>query len=104
MPAVSKIEWEILNATADDWENLEAIYRMLQTALPAPDAPCLGEVADGIRGLVERGLLAARLADAPGPVPEDHDLSYVWHAWFQMTPAGRAAWSQAAESYLPQPR
>src|SRR5262245_24296750 len=104
MPSVSKIEWEILNATADDWENLEAIYHMLQTGLPAPEAPSLVAVADGIRGLVERDLLAARLADASALLSEGHDLSYVWHAWFQMTLAGRSAWSQAAENFLPQPR
>jgi hypothetical protein len=100
---VNKIEWEILNATADDWENLEGIYRMLQTSLPAAESPLLREVADGLRGLVERGLLSARLADASTPIAKEHDLSYVWNGWFTMTPLGREAWSQAAESYLSQP-
>lgn len=27
MPALDKIAWEILNATSDDWEDLEQIYQ-----------------------------------------------------------------------------
>jgi hypothetical protein len=100
MNNLSATEWEILNATADDWENLEQICSLLRAGVPAKPF-LLEDVADGVRKLVERGLLAARLPDSSGLLTDFHDLSYVWHAWFQMTPTGREAWSQLAPASAP---
>jgi hypothetical protein len=100
MNRLNATEWEVLNATADDWENLEQICSLLRAGGPGKPLP-LEAVADGIRNLVESGLLAARLPDADGLLTDFRDLSYVWRAWFQMTPAGREAWSQLAPAYTP---
>jgi hypothetical protein len=108
MTAIDTLEWEILDSTADDWENLQQIF--LAVGCDVPDAvpqekyglvytvkgfPRVGEVADGIVRLVEAGLLAAREEDGGAPVANLDDKSYVWRAWFAMTPAGRSAWESS---------
>ena len=106
MATAEKSEWEILNATADDWESLETIYRSLNASeIPGGNlvmgpvgqsGPLLEVVADGICKLVECGLLEARrLDDAGQPTANLEDRSYVWRAWFRMTPAGRERWSSS---------
>ncbi len=106
MAIVDKTAWEILNATADDWESLETIYRSLNLAeLPGggltlypigQSGHLLEEVADRLCALVEGGFLEARLLDVPGqPTATLEEQSYIWRAWFRMTPAGRAHWSRS---------
>ena len=51
--------------------------------------------------LVAAGLLAARWEESGDPVTDRDDLSYVWRAWFGMTPEGRRAWE--ASEYLVEP-
>jgi hypothetical protein len=105
---LDRTAWEVLDATADDVENLEQIYRLVCLEFsseeyerqafyyrPARGAPHLYEVADRIRSLVEGGLLTAVMGENGGPVRDLTDLSYVWRAWFTMTPAGRAAWESS---------
>jgi hypothetical protein len=109
MDALDKTAWEILNVTADDWENLEQIYRQICFGFspdgdgpgnagsgfyrPIPMAPLLGEVAERIRCLVEAGLLTVKV-DENDPLPQDPgDLSNVWRGWFSMTPEGRKIWA-----------
>ena len=82
MSALDKTAWEILNATADDCENLEQIYRQVCHELvetcdsqvkaihdyrPIKGAPLLSEDADRIRKLVERGLLAVVMDEGGRP-------------------------------------
>lgn len=100
MHSLDKIEWEILNATADDWENLEQIYRLIHAARPAKITPLLEEIADGIQALVRRGLLAARRGDDGKPVENLADLTYIWRAWFQMTPEGHATWAASEHAVV----
>jgi hypothetical protein len=116
MPELDKIAWEILNATADDWENLEQIYQMLcfdfsaenyaqseQGAYymrPAKVAPPLEEIADRIMDLVESGLLEVRTGGSGGSVPSRDDRTFVWRAWFSMTPLGRNAWASSEHANL----
>src|SRR5205085_6362783 len=76
MRAVSRTEWEVLNATADDWENLEQIYQAVRLWL-GPNGTGLRGVADAVRRLAEDGLLEARLEEGEGS-PDLRDLSYVW--------------------------
>lgn len=107
MHELDRTAFEVLDATADDCENLEQIYHLVCLEFssedyerkgfyyrPASGAPPLEEVANRIRGLVEAGLLKAVMDENGGPPPDLADLSYVWRAWFVMTPAGRAAWEQ----------
>lgn len=116
MHALDKTEWEILNATADDWENLEQIYQIVcfdfsaekyaeaekgaYYMRPAKGAPLLEEIADRICGLVGSGLLQLRQEDGDRSVLELSDRGYVWRAWFKMTPAGRNAWSSSEHANL----
>jgi hypothetical protein len=107
---IDRTAWAILNATADDAENLEQIYRQVSFELlpaapggssatycyrPVAGAPLLHEIAEGVRQLVGRGLLEVARDESDGPPPEAGDLSYVWRAWFRMTPAGRRVWESS---------
>lgn len=89
MESLNPAEWEVLNATADDPENLERIFRMLRDSSPSIT---LSEVADAVHTLVEKGLLAARGEAGGQPLPLTSNLGYVSRAWFAMTPRGREAW------------
>ena len=85
MQTLAKMDCEILNATADDWENLEQILAMIG-ACPGN----LQRTADSIRTLVESSLLDARLEDGTFVTPNSSDLTYVWRAWFHMpAPKGK---------------
>ena len=111
MQPLDRTAWEVLNATADDCENLEQIYRMVCLEFspedyerqgfcyrPARGAPLLEEVADCIRSLTQAGLLTAVMDQNGLPARDLADASYVWRAWFAMTPAGRAAWKSSEHS------
>ena len=105
MSALDPIDWEILNATADDCENLEQVYLSVCFEFVADESTgrhsyrrvrntlLLQEVADRIRGLVERGLLAAVMDEEGRPAPGLEAPGYVWKAWFAMTPEGRRLWA-----------
>jgi len=109
MQTLTQLDWEILNATADDWENLEQIYRSIcfdfsaelyehakEGAFylrPASKAPLLETLADRIVELVQAGLLEGHLDDQP--VVDQSDLRFVWRAWFRMSPEGRRTWSES---------
>jgi hypothetical protein len=110
MLPLDKTAWEVLNATADDWENLEQIYHLVCFEFssdnydnrgagayylrPARGAPSLEEIADCIRDLFTAGLLEARLDDEKA-TPDAKECSYVWRAWFRMTPQGRTLWASS---------
>ena len=113
MHALDRTSWEILDATADDCENLEQIYRLVCFEFSAEDyergayyyrpirgAPLLEEVADRLRTLVEAGLLTAVMDENGFPPRNLADLSYVWRAWFAMTPQGRSAWESSEYATL----
>ena len=106
MASIDKVDWEILNATADDWENLEQIYRAVCFEVcpeksgkagnenyllrPVRGAPTLEELADRIQKLVADNLLIPRFAENESPPGHHHE---VWRAWFLMSSHGRKAWS-----------
>lgn len=116
MHALDKTAWEILNATADDWENLEQIYHLISFDFspehyknrdrgayylrPAPGAGSLEEIAERITSLVDANLLAARLGESGSPVSDPSDRSYVWRAWFRMTPLGENLWASSEYATL----
>jgi hypothetical protein len=111
MYTLDKIAWEILDATADDWENLEQIYQAIcfdfspenyeargegaYYLRPTQETVLLEEIADRIPRLVAAGLLTARWGESGDPVTGLNDLSYVWRAWFSMTPEGREVWASS---------
>jgi hypothetical protein len=115
MTKITSVEWLVLNATADDAENLEQIYRSLAFECSAdPDHPgdptayswrearpqvLLSEIADAIQSLVARGFLVLRRDPAEESNPDD--LSFVWRAWFEMSQEGRSLWSETAEPSSP---
>ncbi|GEM_PF-5937491 len=112
MPQLNKIDWEILNATADDAENLEQIYQSVCFEFSAENyeqrkpeayywravegAPLLEEIADRICELVESGLLEAQLENGTIVLAATSDKSYVWRGWFRMSSQGREAWAVGA--------
>lgn len=120
MHSLDALDWEILNATADDWENLEQIYlgvcfEYVPDKNPAGAAGngyrylrvkptvLLEEVADRVRRLVETGLLTAVRDEDGRPVHSLSDLSYVWRAWFAMSPQGRSLWETSDHFAEPGP-
>jgi hypothetical protein len=116
MTTLEKADWEILNVTADDCENLEQIYRGVcyEMVLVDPEdeghrahayrerkgAPLLSEVAGRVRKLVEKGLLVAVMDEEGRPFQALDDLSYVWRGWFRMTPEGRSVWDSSEYATL----
>ena len=111
MRTLDKTAWDILNATADDCENLEQIYRQLcfertpdTSGRDDPDAydfhpvrgaPMLHEIADWIRELVDAELLTAVMDEEGRPIVKPVDLGYVWRAWFRMTAEGERVWESS---------
>src|SRR5437868_3992328 len=101
MLTLDETDWEILDATADDCENLEQIYLSVCFE-PCGEGPgnagrgelsyrrrrrtvLLSEIADRVRSLVDRALLKPVMDEDGGPVASLEDLRYVWRAWFGMT-------------------
>jgi hypothetical protein len=116
MHVIDKTDWEILNATADDWENLEQLYRLMSFEESADNgglqgaqadflrtvkgAATLEDIANHVRGLVETGLLEARLEPSHRSAADVNDLSFVWRGWFTMTPQGRSVWTASEHTAL----
>jgi hypothetical protein len=98
MTDLDQLGWEILNTTADDSENLEQIYRMLcqvQHCQPLKGSCLLNEIADRIRDLVRGGLLTVEMDESGLPWKDQNDVSFVWRAWFRMTPLGEQLWKSS---------
>jgi hypothetical protein len=106
MVDLDKTDWEILDATADDWEDLEQIYLAVCFEVTGEEGGyrrvrpfvLLPEIADRIARLVATGLLAARWGESGDPVTDLDDLSYIWRAWFSMTPQGREVWAASEDA------
>jgi hypothetical protein len=88
MSDVDRLSWEVLNATADDWESLAQI-------VPAVCRVVSDASASAVEAVVGR-LDAAGLLERRIP-PGEPDGG----AWFRMTSAGRVAWQAAADRYVP---
>jgi hypothetical protein len=109
---LSKPQWLVLNATADDFEDLEHIYRSINLEFcpeqsgpsdsyhwtDAKDRVPLGEIIECIRGLVDQNLIIVRLTELSAPINKN-DLSYLWRGWFQMTPAARQLLESSASQW-----
>jgi hypothetical protein len=86
---LSPVEFEVMDATADDVENLEQIYKSCQLG---PSRVLLTEVAKAVLGLVGRGLLDPVMDEEGEAIENPSDPGLVWKAWFRMTPEGRKCW------------
>ncbi len=114
MQELTKLDWEILNATADDRENLEQVFLAVcfevvddgpgqdpvHPRLRRVSTTPLEEIASRVHDLVARGLLAGVAEDRNLATPAPADASFVWRAWFGMTPAGRQAWEASVHGSL----
>lgn len=103
MPDLDLLSWQVLNATADDCENLEQIYGQIG-AEPSAQAwkgsVLLGEVAERLVRLVQDGLLDIEMDENGRPWADRNNLCYVWRAWFRMTAAGRSVWQESEHAHL----
>lgn len=108
---LSKTQWLVLNATADDFEDLERIYRSINLEFvdqdgrdagsfwrDAKDQVPLAEIAECILHLVAHGLLTVRMPES-GDAPDKDDLSYLWNGWFQVTPEGKEEVESSASQW-----
>ena len=105
MNVLTKTQWLILNATADDYEDLEQVYRSIGLEFSserydpsdpssfywreAKDRVSLSDIVDSLQLLVNKGLLAVKLADREVSPDTKNDLSYLWRGWFKITPKGK---------------
>ena len=110
---LTSIQLAILNAMADDLENLEQIYKSVCLEFSSeqfdPSNPgsfywraatngwLLSEVADNLVTLFDYGFIECRLHGKPGFLHVPQDLSFVWRGWFQMTVKGRDAFDNAPQ-------
>ncbi len=79
------MSWEMLNATADDWESLDQLYLVIcRFRSPVSRATVIEAAAQ----LETVGFLEQRVADAPAS-----------ERWFRMTGAGHVAWQEATDKY-----
>jgi hypothetical protein len=97
MNAHSSLEILILNATSDDFENLEQIYRSVCLEFSpehydpnnsksfywreSANAPSLAELAEAVKKLALEGVLEAK-TEAGKPANLKGDSSIIWQAWF----------------------
>jgi hypothetical protein len=116
MISLTRTEWLVLNSTADDCEDLERIYKVVAFEYvwgrenpsspiigvwrPISNAPSLAEIADSIRGLVDKGLLNIIMDQNGRNRWPPEDLSYVWKGWFQMTDEARALVESTASQFM----
>ena len=98
MTTINQLDWEVLNATADDWESLETVYHQLGGSAASNGVGrslSLAEIAEAIHRLCLQGQLTAR-RESGDFVRDYSDLGYVWRSWFSMTSEGRSTWSNLA--------
>ena len=109
MARLSQNELRVLDAVADDVENLEQIYRAValefvedESVPRGPkltagywqernDAILLSDVAAAMVRLVAQGLLEPVMDENGNPWRNTDHPSMVWRAWFRITKLGMAA-------------
>jgi hypothetical protein len=89
MPATS-LSFEVLNATADDWESLEQIHPQVNEYWHTVEASVVA--VEMIR------LLASGLFEVMPKAPPNSEaiLAEPIEYWFRMTKAGRVEWQKMA--------
>jgi hypothetical protein len=116
MESLTKTQIQILNATTDDYEDLERIYRSICLEFSADrydpsnrnafywreskDRVPLSELVENLRSMVAHGLLTIKLPDPSEPLDTASDLSYLWRGWFCITPKGRSSLESACRKRI----
>jgi len=91
--SLDKLSFELMNATADDWESLEQIMPQVERYAGIADR---SQIARLIVDLLAEGLFEVMRYEGVTPEMIIQDpIEY----WFRMTPAGRALWSSEAHKY-----
>ncbi len=87
------ISWEVLNATADDWESLEQVHpAVCRFVAPVSE----GIVASVIARLVRDGLMEEMSGGVIDPAAIAANPT---EFWFRMTPHGREVWEAEAARF-----
>ncbi len=90
---MDSLSWNVMNATADDWESLEQILpQVRQFYGPVESA----EVAKLVSRLVHEGLMEEMRNPVINPAAVAADPI---EFWFRMTPRGRMAWESESLKY-----
>lgn len=98
MDYLSQLETRVLDAMADDWEELEQIYISLSyelidsegasTLRPSytfrrrQNALRLTDIANALRALLDKGKIVGRTENGDY-VRDARDLSMIWRSWFR---------------------
>jgi hypothetical protein len=90
-PVMDSLSWNVMNATADDWESLEQILPHVRRYHGPVES---AEVAELISRLVHEGLMEEMRNPVINPAAVVADPV---EFWFRMTLRGRMAWE--SESY-----
>ncbi len=91
---LSRLSWEIMNATADDWESLDQVMPSIMPHCGPVDAPA---IARAIACLVNDGLMEEMRHGSVEPTSVVEDpMEY----WFRMTPHGRELWDSQARRFV----
>jgi hypothetical protein len=109
---LTEFESDVLNAMADDIENLEQIYKSLALEFSPENYQSgdvsafywrqrepqifLADIADALTTLTRKGLLTVRLEDGQAI---SSGFEYAWQGWFGLTQLGRAMLIDYNESH-----
>jgi hypothetical protein len=99
--ALTELQFAIINAMMDDYEDLEQIFLgMNREALEATREPNFGqpryrlvEIVDEIPSLLEQGLIRAHILSSEGATPLSQvDQTRIHDYWFAPTRKGKGEW------------
>jgi|GEM_PF-6133670 len=94
-PSITKLQWLILNATADDWEAVSSILGDIQKIDPTVSKE---RMTESIRDLFSQGLVERMPLDGQDPA----DLTDMNLIWFSMTASGREMWDSEEKLFFPE--
>lgn len=104
---LTKLQFEILDAMADDYENIEQIYlcanrefvKEREVGLDSPliiveaNKYLLHDVIDELTDMLEEGYIKAKYSNDESVAPLDSvNLAALHHYWFGPTEKGQRAW------------
>ena len=110
-PALTALQFSLLNCMADDYEDIEQLYLCANRDLSVEKEKdlrfplivmqvrfALRDVVDEIANMVRGGYIEAKYSNLEDFVP-DHPLDFtaLHHYWFGPTPKGMAIWKAYAQ-------
>jgi hypothetical protein len=91
---LDSLAWNVMDATADDWESLEQILPHEHRYHGTADSEA---VAATIVRLIAEGLMEEM---RPAPVSPQAVIRQPVEVWFRMTPRGRILWETEATQHV----